>query len=34
MLFYSAAASGQQRISLAGYWERWIAGQLYDQYSS
>jgi glycosyl hydrolase family 2 len=30
MLFYSAAASGQQRISLAGYWERWIAGQLYD----
>jgi Glycosyl hydrolases family 2, TIM barrel domain/Glycosyl hydrolases family 2 len=30
VLFLSAAASGQQRISLAGYWERWIAGQLYD----
>ena len=29
-MFFSAAASGQQRISLAGYWERWIAGQLYD----
>ena len=27
-LFFSAAASGQQRISLAGYWERWIAGQM------
>jgi Glycosyl hydrolases family 2, TIM barrel domain/Glycosyl hydrolases family 2 len=30
MMFVSAAASGQQRIPLAGYWERWIAGQLYD----
>jgi hypothetical protein len=30
VLFFSAAASGQRRISLAGYWERWIAGQLYD----
>ena len=30
VLFFPAAASGQQRISLAGYWERWIAGQLYD----
>ena len=29
-LFFPAAASGQRRISLAGYWERWIAGQLYD----
>jgi beta-galactosidase/beta-glucuronidase len=28
--FFSAAASAQQRISLNGYWERWIAGQLYD----
>jgi len=30
VLFFSASASGQQRISLAGYWGRWIAGQLYD----
>jgi Glycosyl hydrolases family 2, TIM barrel domain/Glycosyl hydrolases family 2 len=27
---FSASSSAQQRISLAGYWERWIAGQLYD----
>jgi Glycosyl hydrolases family 2, TIM barrel domain/Glycosyl hydrolases family 2 len=27
---FSASASAQQRISLAGYWERWIAGKLYD----
>jgi len=26
----SASASAQQRMSLAGYWERWIAGRLYD----
>ena len=28
--FFCSSASAQQRISLAGYWERWIAGQLYD----
>src|SRR5579862_1251184 len=27
---FSVPGSAQQRISLAGYWERWIAGQLYD----
>lgn len=27
---FSTSASAQQRISLAGYWERWIAGRLYD----
>lgn len=27
---FSPPAFAQQRISLAGYWERWIAGQLYD----
>jgi len=26
----SASVSAQQRIPLAGYWERWIAGRLYD----
>lgn len=26
----SLSAAAQQRISLAGEWERWIAGQLYD----
>lgn len=30
VMFFSVAATGQQRIPLAGYWERWIAGQLYD----
>ena len=30
VMLSSAAASGQQRIPLDGYWERWIAGQLYD----
>ena len=30
MVFFSAAAGAQQRISLDGYWERWVAGQLYD----
>ncbi|HLV86199.1 MAG TPA: glycoside hydrolase family 2 TIM barrel-domain containing protein [Candidatus Sulfotelmatobacter sp.] len=26
----STSAAAQQRISLSGYWQRWIAGQLYD----
>jgi len=30
LLLFSVAANAQQRISLGGYWERWIAGQLYD----
>jgi hypothetical protein len=30
LLSCSIPATAQQRISLAGYWERWIAGQLYD----
>ncbi len=29
-VFFSSPAAAQQRISLNGYWERWIAGQLYD----
>jgi hypothetical protein len=28
--WFSSFASAQQRISLSGYWERWIAGRLYD----
>lgn len=27
---FSVPTSAQQRISLAGYWDRWIAGHLYD----
>jgi hypothetical protein len=30
LLICSLSAIAQQQISLAGYWERWIAGQLYD----
>lgn len=30
LLSWSISATAQQRISLGGYWERWIAGQLYD----
>lgn len=30
LLLISLSADAQQRISLAGDWERWIAGQLYD----
>lgn len=26
----SVSALAQQRIALSGYWQRWIAGQLYD----
>jgi hypothetical protein len=30
LLCFPASAEAQPRISLAGYWERWIGGQLYD----
>lgn len=30
LLTGSLSVAAQQRISLAGYWERWIAGHLYD----
>lgn len=30
LILISLSAAAQQRISLAGNWERWIAGQLYD----
>jgi len=30
LLSCSLSVAAQQRISLAGYWERWIAGRLYD----
>src|ERR1035438_5782246 len=29
-LSFCISSSAQQRISLGGYWERWIAGHLYD----
>ncbi len=30
IILSTIGAQGQQKISLAGYWERWVAGQLYD----